>query len=491
MRAQYPVGKIHPRPGVRYVSVDALRGLIMILMAVDHASALVARQHGVEFWAGAMSAYDSAFPFLTRWITHVCAPVFVFLAGTGAFLTGARGRSKTDLSRFLLIRGLWLVLPEVTVINAEWLLSWKLSNLFGQVIWALGWSMCVLAGLIHLPLAAIAAFGWGMIALHDLTNGLTSATFGPLGWLWTILHVPGSVPWAGGNFGIIYPLVPWIGVMAAGYAFGPWLQRPDAERRRLVMRLGLLLTAAFVLLRGINLYGDPRPWAPRPDAVFTALSFLNGSKYPPSLLFLLMTLGPSLILLAAVDRGVPRALRWMVVFGRVPLFYYVLHLALIDVVTIGFAIGTYGSRTAEIFAKGPPRDWGYGLPVVYLINHVGFALYAGSAGREGGALRAFAIDVPARVILFFVGHAAIYASSARMFGSFGGDAVQALHAVVDPPGISQGETLESNCQERQIAVAALARNVHGLPGPVYDELRMGRRLVGEPAWSESCAASET
>ena len=348
----------------RLDSLDLLRGLVMVIMALDHV-----RDHlhlGAFFIDPTDLARVTPATFMTRWITHFCAPVFVFRAGTSAFLYGARGRTKAELSRFLLTRGLWLVLLEVTVVNGEWLMSWRLSSLFGQVIWALGWSMVALAGLIHLPLAAVAAFGWGMIALHDLTNGVTSASLGPLGWLWTILHVPGSVAWAGGTFGIIYPLVPWIGVMAAGYAFGSWLPRPEAERRRLVLRRGLALTAAFVLLRGINLYGDPHPWAVQRDAVFTALSFLNTSKYPPSLLFMLMTLGPSLVLLAAVDRGVPRLMRWMVVFWRVPLFYYLVHLAVIDVVTVGFAIRTYGGQAGEILAKGPPQDWGFGLPVVYL-----------------------------------------------------------------------------------------------------------------------------
>jgi uncharacterized membrane protein len=347
----------------RLESVDLLRGLVMVLMALDHV-----RDHlhlGAFFNDPTDLTRTTAATFMTRWVTHFCAPVFVFLAGTGAFLSGARGRPKADLSRFLLTRGLWLVLLEVTVVNAEWLMGWSLSNLFGQVIWALGWSMVVLAALVRLPLPAIAAFGWGMIALHDLTNGVKSASFGPLGWLWSVLHVQEPIAWAGGSFGIIYPLVPWIGVMAAGYAFGAWLLRPEAERRRPVLGLGLAFTAAFVLLRATNLYGDPRPWAPQQDAVFTVLSFLNCGKYPPSLLFLLMTLGPSLALMWAVDRGVPRLLRWIVVFGRVPLFYYVVHLALIDLVTVGFAIGVYGPRVGEVFAKGPPRDWGFGLPVVY------------------------------------------------------------------------------------------------------------------------------
>ncbi|HKQ57105.1 MAG TPA: heparan-alpha-glucosaminide N-acetyltransferase domain-containing protein [Candidatus Eisenbacteria bacterium] len=341
----------------RHESVDFLRGLVMVLMALDHV-----RDHlhlNAFFIDPTDLATTTPATFMTRWVTHFCAPVFVFLAGTSAFLTGTR-RTRGDLSRFLLTRGLWLVLLEITIIHVEWTMSWNPAQLFAQVIWALGWSMVVLAALVWLPLPAIAAFGWGMIVLHNLADGMQ------LGWLWSVLHISGPTMLFGkAPFMIMYPLVPWIGVMAAGYAFGAWLQRHAHERRRLIMGLGLGLTAAFVVIRAINLYGDPHPWAPQKDAVFTVLSFLRCEKYPPSLLFLLMTLGPSLILLAAVDRGVPRLLRWMTVFGRVPLFYYMVHLALIDLLTVGLAIASFGPRTPEIFAKGPPRDWGYGLPVVY------------------------------------------------------------------------------------------------------------------------------
>jgi uncharacterized membrane protein len=306
--------------------------------------------------------------FLTRWITHFCAPAFVFLAGTGAFLSGSRGRSRADLSRFLLTRGLWLVLLELTVVNSEWSFGWNPSFLIAQVIWALGWSMVVLAALVHLPVAAIAAIGWGMIALHNACDGVRSASLGSLGWLWTILHVQQPIGWGHGNMlMVMYPLVPWIGVMAAGYAFGAWLLRTPPERRRVALRLGAVLTAAFLLLRLVNLYGDPKPWLPQRELVFTVLSFINCQKYPPSLLFLLMTLGPTLILLAAAERRVPGWLRPVVVFGRVPLFYYVVHLLVIDLVTVGFAVARYGPKAGEMFAKGPLPEWGYGLPLVYLV----------------------------------------------------------------------------------------------------------------------------
>jgi uncharacterized membrane protein len=336
----------------------------MVLMALDHV-----RDHlhlGAFFRDPTDLATTTAPIFLTRWVTHFCAPMFVFLAGTGAFLSGARGRSKAGLSRFLLTRGLWLIVLELTVIHVLWMMSWRIEDLFVQVIWALGWSLVVLAALVHLPLAAIAVFGWGMVALHNLTDAVRPESLGPLGGLWTVLHVQGGVTWGNGwTLGIVYPLVPWIGVMAAGYAFGAWLPRPAEERRRRVMVLGLALTAGFVALRALNVYGDPRAWAAQSDSAFTALSFLNTQKYPPSLLFLLMTIGPSLILLAFVDRGLPRGLGWIVVFGRVPMFFYLAHLLLIDVITVGAAIARFGPRTPEMFRSGPPPDWGWGLPVTY------------------------------------------------------------------------------------------------------------------------------
>jgi uncharacterized membrane protein len=237
-----------------------------------------------------------------------------------------------------------------------------------KVIWALGWSMIALAALVRLPVPAIGAFGWWMILGHNLFDGVKAGRFGPFGWLWTVLHVQGPVPWGHGyTLFILYPLVPWIGVMAAGYAFGSWMVHDDPKRRRRTLAIGLALIAMFVELRFYNFYGDPQPWSRQKDALFTVLSFLNCQKYPPSLLFLCMTLGPALALLALVDRGVPRWLEPIVVFGRVPLFYYVLHLALIDLVSAVFAVATFGARTPEVFANGPPPSWGFGLPVVYAL----------------------------------------------------------------------------------------------------------------------------
>ena len=355
-----------PAARVRLDSVDLLRGLVMVLMALDHV-----RDFFTELRFDPTDLTQTTVPlFFTRWITHYCAPTFVFLAGTGAFLARSRGMSRPDLARFLVSRGLWLVLLEFTVIRLGWAFNLNYAGLqWVQVIWALGISMVVLAGLIYLPLPAIAAFGVAMIALHNLTDGMDPGATGGWGTLWTFLHVqrPVTLPWGAPLF-VAYPLIPWIGVMAAGYAFGTVLLRPADERRRTLLRLGGALTAGFVVLRAINVYGDPRPWSPQPSAIFTVLSFLNTTKYPPSLLFLLMTLGPAIMSLTWFERLRGPVARFFIVFGRVPLFYYVLHLFLIHAAAL--AVGVMVGFPASAFARGVfdlPDGWGFGLPVVYAV----------------------------------------------------------------------------------------------------------------------------
>jgi uncharacterized membrane protein len=355
---------VAPR-GTRLESVDLLRGLIMVVMALDHVRDHIHRG-SMQFDPTDLTRTGIAL-FLTRWITHFCAPVFVFLAGTGAFLWGARGRTKDEISRYLLTRGLWLVLLELTIVNWEWNFGIEFSHFGALVIWALGWSMVAMAGLVRLPLPAIGAFGWWMILGHNLFDRITPDRFGPFAWLWRVLHVQGDIHMGPVTLFVMYPLVPWIGVMPAGYAFGSWMVNEDPKRRRRMAAVGLLLIAVFAELRFYNFYGDPQPWSRQKDAVFTALSFINCQKYPPSLLFLLMTLGPALLVLAATDRGVPRLARPFLVFGRVPLFYYLAHLALIDAVTGALAISRYGPNVAQVMSHGPPPDYGYRLPVVYAV----------------------------------------------------------------------------------------------------------------------------
>src|SRR5687768_10333800 len=237
----------------RFASVDVLRGIAVVLMAIDH----------VRVYAGVPAGGPTPGLFFTRWITHFCAPVFVFLAGTSAFLYQARGRSRAEVSRFLLTRGLWLVVLELTVVRWAWNFNFNYTTelLFVQVIWVLGISMIVLAGLIYLPMPAVAAVGIAMILGHNLLDGITPESLGGWGPLWIFLHVQAMVPLGNSqNLLVAYPLIPWIGVMAAGYAFGTLLLRPERQRRRTLLLLGSALTLAFLIIRAVNIYGDPAPW---------------------------------------------------------------------------------------------------------------------------------------------------------------------------------------------------------------------------------------
>lgn len=357
----------------RVDAVDLLRGLVMVLMAIDHAR---------DYFGNAAAsptdlATTTAALFATRWITHLCAPVFCLLTGTGAYLARGR-RSAAGLSRFLLTRGLWLVVLEVTVARALWQFNVDYRVTMLTVLWALGWSMVALAALVRLPLALSTGLGAAMILLHDLADRVPAAAFGALAPLWRVLHQPGpllTTPRA--MVFVAYPLIPWIGVMALGYGLGPVLAWPPERRRRWLRRAGSAALAAFVLLRAANVYGDPVPWSHQPTALFTALSFLNTTKYPPSLLFLLMTLGPALLLLAAFDARtagpVPPALRPALVFGRVPMFYYLLHVALLHLLAVAACAVRYGavhwmfeSPGVDRFPVTQPPGWPAPLPWVYL-----------------------------------------------------------------------------------------------------------------------------
>lgn len=354
----------------RLDSVDLLRGVVMILMALDHV-----RDFFTDRLQQDPTDLKTTTPalFLTRWVTHFCAPTFIFLAGTGAFLYGTRGRSRASLSWFLLTRGLWLAFLEVTVNRALWMFNYDLHHHGAGVFWAIGWSMVVLSALVYLPVWAVTLFGVAMIGLHNLLDGVTAEQLGLPGWLWVILHSPGDAPVVDGiTFGTGYCLVPWAGVMAVGYGFGTLLQLDRATRRRRLVLLGAALTLGFVILRAANVYGDPRPWAEQSSPLWTFLSFLNCTKYPPSLLYLLMTLGPAILALAVFDRPAGSLARPVVTFGRVPLFFYVLHILLIhgaavlcDDLRFGWSpLATAGPWEVRPEAVSP--SYGLSLPLVYL-----------------------------------------------------------------------------------------------------------------------------
>jgi uncharacterized membrane protein len=299
-------------------------------------------------------------------------------AGLGACFRLQRGGSKADLSWILVTRGLWLIVLEFTVVRIGFFFNFDHSLLFLLVFWALGLSMIALALLVHLPWRALLAVSVGMIALHHLTDAIPAARFGAFAWLWQILHARGVIAVGGGtNLLVAYPLIPWIGVMAAGFCLGRvYVLSPD-QRRTWLMRLGLAMIAAFVALRLINAYGDPSPWAVQSRGLmFTLLSFLNTTKYPPSLLFLLMTLGPALILLALFDRMRPADGSPLLVFGRTPLFYFVVHLPLIHALAIGLTWLRYGAAPF-LFTPPPtlgtprnvfPADYGWDLWVAYAVT---------------------------------------------------------------------------------------------------------------------------
>ena len=348
----------------RIDSIDLLRGVIMLLMALDHTRDF--------FGPGGMDVRNVADPglFLTRWITHFCAPLFIFLAGTSACLYGTRDRTVGEVSRFLLTRGLWLIVIEFTVVRLGWTFSVDLEFFAAQVIWALGACMVALAGLVYLPRWAIAAVALAMIGGHNLLDGIRAEQLGAASWLWTILHERGLLQLGTDTkLYVLYPLVPWIGVMAAGYALGPVFKLAPAARRRWLLGLGAFTSAGFIVLRALNVYGDPAPWVAQDNGLATLLSFLNCEKYPPSLLYLAMTLGPGLLLLAAFEHARGWLADAITTYGRVPFFYYVLHIFVIHALAVAFAWLTVG-HAAWLFGGPPiakPPNYGLSLPGVYLV----------------------------------------------------------------------------------------------------------------------------
>ncbi len=356
----------------RITSIDLLRGTVMIIMALDHV-----RDY---FHAGAF-LYDpldlektSVVLFFTRWITHFCAPVFMFLAGTSAFIAGQK-KTKKELSVFLLTRGLWLILLELTLISFEWNFDVTFSNIYFIVIWALGISMVVLAGLIHLPYKIILLFGIVLVAGHNLLDNthVTGNTLPAFGW--ALLHDQNFFMWQGKNILVGYPVLPWIGVMALGYCMGV-LYTPAftaEKRKKLLMIIGSSAIVLFILIRFINVYGDPSPWSYQQSAVHTFLSFIKASKYPPSLLYILMTLGPAILFLAFSENISNALSKFISVYGRVPMFYYILHIFFIHLFTM-VAAGLFTDYSWKLWILKQPlwfsedlKGYGFSLGIVYLV----------------------------------------------------------------------------------------------------------------------------
>jgi uncharacterized membrane protein len=361
----------------RVESVDVLRGLVMVIMALDHVRDFFSNYSGNPTDAAAVPGVI----FFTRWITHLCAPTFVFLAGTSIYLQALR-KPRAQLARFLVTRGLWLMALEVVVVTSMLTFHPSLHFLLLQVIWVTGVSMVLMAGLIYLPLWVVALSGAVLVVGHNLFDGVSPATMGPLaGTLWRLLHVPGVLrsPASGYFWLNLYPLIPWPGIMALGFVFGAVLRRPASARWRAMLVWGGSSLVLFAALRWTNRYGDPLPWKPQATAARTFMSFLDVQKYPPSLLFSLATLGVSLCLMAAFEawqaRGRLQALRSVLsVYGRVPFFYYILHFTMIHLAALltTAAMGLdwrwwFGLPPNGGVFFGQPPGYGFSLPIVYLV----------------------------------------------------------------------------------------------------------------------------
>ena len=339
----------------------------MVVTTLDHVRDFVHRD--AFLFNPADLTQTTPFLFLTRWVTHFCAPVFVFLAGTGMFLSLSRGRSKRALSWFLVTRGFWLIVLEFTIVRFGWTFHFDYTrDLWVQVIWIIGVAMIVHAALIHLSLRTIAIFGFIMVFFHNALDTVTPEQLGSWGTLWAFLHVQTVVEIFGfPGFFVIYPLIPWIGVMSLGYCFGAIVTLERGRRNALLIRIGAAATAAFFALRFANLYGDPHPWTQQRDTIFTLLSFFNVEKYPPSLLYLLMTLGPSILLLLLLERWNDPLSRAITVFGRVPMFFYILHIPLAHGIAALLSFNQYGVEAFSFGIFNVPPGYGFDLWVAYVV----------------------------------------------------------------------------------------------------------------------------
>jgi len=369
--------------GARIAGIDLLRGLVILLMALDHTRDYF---HVGGFGVNPLDpAQTTPLLYLTRWVTHLCAPTFVFLAGVSAYLQGWRGKPTRELSLFLAKRGLWLIALEATVISFGWSFGvpWPL---FLQVIWAIGWSMLALAALVWLPRTTVLAIGIAIIALHNLLDPISAKSLGAYRLFWVFLHDGGLVMGPGGPIGVAsYPILPWVGIIAFGYGLGSLFTDASATRVRRLALLGFAMLAAFLVLRGFEAYGNPVPvlrggasvaiasWHDQPTPMAQAMHFLDVQKYPPSLQFTLVTLGAVFALWPLLVRLRGPLASFLGTFGAVPFFFYLVHVYLIHLLAIAANAAT-GRDVAGLFNfllnnfSGSPllKNLGFPLWGVYL-----------------------------------------------------------------------------------------------------------------------------
>jgi uncharacterized membrane protein len=365
--------------GSRIRSIDIVRGAVMVLMALDH----------VRVFSGVPAGGPTPALFLTRWVTNFCAPIFFFLAGTGAYLYARKVGDRGAVARWLVVRGAWLVLLELTVLRFAWTFNVDYAHyMLAGVIWSLGLSMIVMGGLVFLPLLAIAAFGVGTILLHDAVAALLTRSFPQLAqgggpWYAALLYFGGPIALGtqeGPTLFVLYSLFSWVGIMAAGYAFGVVLTLEAERRKRILLSLGVGAIVAFLVLRGLDAYGDRSHWRGVEDGRPAWMRFLATSKYPASLLFTLMTLGPMFLLLPALERARGRVADVLAVFGRVPLFFYLLHIPLIHVVAMLVSLARGDGGLGWLVGNHPvligpaPEGYRWSLPLLYAVTALCVAL---------------------------------------------------------------------------------------------------------------------
>lgn len=357
---------IRPTSPRRVPVVDLLRGLAIVLMALDHVREFLQAQQ-----IDPLDLSQTTAPlFFTRWVTHFCPSLFVLLAGTAMALGLDGRRSRRQQAQFVLVRGLWLVVLELTAVHLGWQFNVQFHSALGQVIWVIGWSMVCMSALIWLPNWLVTAIGLALIFGHNSLDSVSPESFGQFAWLWRFLHAGGGISWSSFYIHIAYPLIPWVGVMAAGFGFGRLLRWDSPARAKIISAMGILMILLFVILRGGNIYGNPSVWTPQGDPVRTLLSILNCQKYPPSLSFLLMTLGPVFATWPLWERCRGPLAHFLITFGRVPLFFYVMHLFVIHGLAMAIVYAQVGSIPDWLW-QFPPGHAGPGagvdLPALYAI----------------------------------------------------------------------------------------------------------------------------
>jgi uncharacterized membrane protein len=353
----------------------------MIIMALDHVRDYFNRS--AYLFDPTDMQHTTPGLFMTRWITHYCAPVFMLLSGVSAFLYGRKNGRKAA-SFFLLTRGLWLIFVEIFIVTLGWTFNLHYGIFILQVIWAFGISMIVLSALMYLGRGTLLVIALLLIGGHDLLDGIHVAGNNPTALIWSFLHAQQGFGFGSIHFFVGYPILPWIGLIVLGYWLGAWYG-PDVEpgeRQRWLRRTGWGAIGLFILVRAIDGYGDPAPWSSQSSPVFTLLSFLNVSKYPPSLLYILMTIGPALLFLSVAEKPLNALTRSLAVFGRVPMFYYLVHIYFLHALAIaaaaisGFPPSAMIGLNNWVTANPQLQGYGFGLGVVYAVWIVSvFALY--------------------------------------------------------------------------------------------------------------------